>query len=550
MKHSARRYAAACLLALTVVASSAHADDSDSALSSIRPESIRATMRFLADDLLEGRGTGARGHEIAAHYLASQFEAMGLSAGGNNGTFFQDVPIRAARVDEAGSRAVLKQGSKELDLAFRKDILLSVDPGRQEADIDAPIVFAGFGISAPSQGYDDYKHLDVKGKIVAVLFGSPNFPSAVKAHYSASWLKRRTAAEHGAVGYLLIYDPRIEKMYSFQEVVRDIDIPKLRWLNPAGQPNDYNPELQVTGTVSMEGARKLLEGSKQNTDQIFAAARTGKPQGFLLAQRGHFHTATRWKDIKSPNVVAKLEGSDPSLKDQYVVYSAHLDHLGVSTPVDGDGIYNGALDNASGSAVLVEVARALAAMPAKPKRSFVFVAVTGEEAGLIGSDYYAANPTVPVDHIVANVNMDEDVMLWPLRDVLALGAEHSSLAGVVERAATKLGIASSPDPQPEQVAFIRSDQYSFVRQGIPAFSLAAGWKSDDPSIDPKAINEKWDDEIYHHPNDDMQQPRLDFEAGALYAKVALLCGIYAADEAGVPTWNKGDFFGAAFKRAR
>ena len=534
-----------CALAFSVCA---QGDAIDTALAAIKPEAIRADMRFLADDLLEGRGTGARGHLLAAHYLASQFEGMGLAGAGDAGTFYQDVPIRSLRIDEAASSAKLGKTGQETALKFREEYLVNGDPGRREVDVEAPVVFAGYGVTAPSQGYDDYKHVDVKGKIVAILFGAPNFPTALKAHYSASWMKRQNAAAHGAVGVLVFTDATLENLYPFKKQVRDLAIARLNWLDANGHPNLYYPQLKVVGTVSMQGVERFLAGSGHSKERFFAAAKAGKPVPFALAQSAKFHTVTQWAEFKSPNVVAKLEGSDPNLKSQYVVYSAHLDHLGVSTPVDGDSIYNGALDNASGSAVMVEVARALSGMAVKPKRSMVFVAVTGEEAGLIGSDYFASNPTVSKDDIIANINMDEDVMLWPMKDIIALGAEHSSLQSVVDRAAQRLGIVVSPDPAPEQVAFVRSDQYSFVRQGIPSMALGAGVKSDDPNIRPAEIFENWDQQYYHQPKDDMQQPGLDFESGALYARAALLCGLYTADDAGVPAWNAGDFFGIAFPR--
>jgi hypothetical protein len=524
----------------------ARADEAEAALKSIKPDAIRADMRFLADDLLEGRGTASRGHEIAARYVASQLEGMGLKPAGENGSYFQEVPIRSLTVDEAGSSATLSFKSSTVKLIAREDYLLVGDPGRRQVDVEAPVVFAGYGITAPSQGYDDYKHIDAKGKIVAVLFGAPNFPTAVKAHYSASWLKRQNAAAHGAVGYLLIYDPALENIYPFKMQVRDIALPKRNWLDRDGHPNQYYPALKVVGVLSAAGAQQLFAGSGHTLEQVYAAAKKHKPPAFALAQTAHFHTSTVWSDAKSPNVVARLEGSDPALFAQYVVYSAHLDHLGISTPVDGDAIYNGALDNASGVAVLLEVARAFSGMPVKPKRSLLFLAVTGEEAGLLGSDYFASNPTVPKASMIADINMDEDVMLWPLEDVVALGAEHSTLGGVVERATQRLHLVSSPDPQPEQVDFIRSDQYSFVRQGIPAFSLSAGFKSEDPAIQPAKIMEDWDHRIYHHPQDDMQQPGLNFGAAALYAQTAFLCGLITANDANAPSWNPGDFFGIAF----
>ena len=219
---------------------------------------------------------------------------------------------------------------------------------------------------------------------------------------------------------------------------------------------------------------------------------------------------SKLQDVSSPNVVAKLEGSDPVLRNEYLLYSAHLDHMGIGAPVNGDSIYNGALDNASGCPIILEVARAFTRINPRPKRSVLFLAVTGEESGLIGSDYFAHYPTVKEDSIVANINVDEGQMLWPLQDIIAYGAEHSSLEAVVSKAAARLQLSVSPDPAPEEVLFVRSDQYSFVKQGIPSVSPVAGFKSSDPNINPAAISKNWEQTIYHHPQDDMQQPGLDY----------------------------------------
>ncbi|HXM92355.1 MAG TPA: M28 family peptidase, partial [Candidatus Dormibacteraeota bacterium] len=264
---------------------------------------------------------------------------------------------------------------------------------------------------------------------------------------------------------------------------------------------------------------------------------------FVMPITAKIHNVTGLQDVASRNVVAKLEGSDPTLKNEYVVYSAHLDHLGIGEPVKGDGIYNGALDNASGSAILLEVARAFSGMKTRPRRSILFLSVTGEEAGLLGSDYFAHYPTVNKSSVVANVNMDEDLMLWPLRDIVAFGAEHSSLDAVVKKAAARMRLSESPDPSPEEVVFIRSDQYSFVKQGVPAIFPVPGFTSDDPKIKPTEIFKNWEQTRYHQPQDDMDQPGLDFDAAAKYARFVFLCGLLITEDPQRPTWNKGDFFG-------
>ena len=515
----------------------------DAAMATIRPDAIRADMGFLADDLLEGRGTATRGQEIAAKFIASQFEQMGLAPAGDNGSYFQSVPFRSGRPDEAKTTLTLVRGGKTEKLVYRKDFITSADPGRAESSVEAPVVFVGDGVTAPEQGYDDYRGLDVKGKIVAMASEAPHFESSVKAHYSSSEVKQATAVAHGAVGMILISDPILEDIYPYSKDTRDLDFPEFRWLDKQGRPNDYFPELKGGAMLSMDQTKKLFEGSGHTAEEVFAAVKEGKPKSFALPLIARIHNVTKLEDVHSPNVVAKLEGSDPNLKNEYVVFSSHSDHLGMGQPVNGDRIYNGALDNASGSALLIELARAFSGMTPRPRRSLLFVSVTGEEAGLLGSDYFAHYPTVAKEAIVADINMDEDEMLWPLEDIVAFGAEHSSLDAVVRKAAEHMHLGVSPDPMPEETVFIRSDQYSFVKQGVPAFFPVPGYKSSDPKINPAAIFKKWETERYHEPGDDMQQPGLLFDEAAKYGRFVFLCGNLIADDAQRPTWNKGDFFG-------
>jgi len=317
-------------------------------------------------------------------------------------------------------------------------------------------------------------------------------------------------------------------------------------MQPGGTPNEYRPELRAFAYLSSEATQRLFEGSRFTVTQILALLKKGQPPRFDLPVTGSIHTVTQSQDLRSSNVIAKLEGSDPLLKGEYVVFSAHLDHLGRDASAQGDGIYNGALDNASGSAIMLEMARAFSRMNPRPRRSILFLSVTGEELGLLGSSYFAANPTVPKSSLVANVNTDEDQMLWPLRDVIALGADHSSIGAVVQTAARRMHLEVSPDPEPEKVEFVRSDQYSFVRQGIPALSISAGLKSTDPTIHPQSLKNQWEETRYHQPSDDMQQPGLDFDSAADYARMVLLCGYLIAQDTDRPAWNAGDFFGSHF----
>jgi Zn-dependent M28 family amino/carboxypeptidase len=295
----------------------------------------------------------------------------------------------------------------------------------------------------------------------------------------------------------------------------------------------------------MAASERLFAGSPHSAKDVYAAAAASKPLSFELPVKARIRNVTRSEDIRSPNIAAKLEGSDPTLEAEHVVYTAHIDHVGIGEPVKGDRIYNGALDNASGTSLLIELARAFSGMNPRPKRSILFVAVTGEESGLLGSDYFARFPTVPEDSIVANINMDQVLMLWPMRDVVAFGADHSSLGAVVEEAARRMGLSVGPDPMPEATIFIRSDQYSFVKQGIPAIMAAPGQKSDDPAIVPGEILGKWLGSRYHQPQDDMDQP-LDWDAAVTFARFNFLCGYLVAQAPERPTWNKGDFFGERY----
>lgn len=522
------------------------AQDVEPALSAIRAQAIRAHMRFLADDLLEGRRTATRGYDIAARYVAARFEELGLEPAGTAGSWFQPVPMQQMTTLGEESSLTLHRDGREIELEFGPDFVVRAQ--KEETTFSAPVVFAGFGVTAPELGYDDYEGLDVRGKIVAVLAGSPaGFPSDQRAYYSDRSVVARNAADRGAVGVLGIYTPEMEKRFSWETVRKHIHWPSSTWVDKEGKPHSY--ALSGAG-LSLKGAKELFAGAPRPIEEVYKAAEAGKPPTFELPVRASVRIAGRGKRIESPNVAAVLRGSDPKLKDEYVVLSAHLDHVGMEPPgegdTEGDTIYNGAYDNASGIAVMLEVANAFTRLPA-PRRSVLFLAVTGEEEGLNGSDYFARYPTVPVESIVANTNLDMFLMLYPLRDVIAFGAEHSSLDRVVKEAAGRLGIEVSPDPFPEQVLFIRSDHYSFVQQGVPSIFLAVGLKSADPAVDAPAAWGKWMQEVYHKPGDDMSQA-IDFASGVQFAKLNFLISWMVAQEEKRPAWNPGDFFGGKFGR--
>jgi Zn-dependent M28 family amino/carboxypeptidase len=297
--------------------------------------------------------------------------------------------------------------------------------------------------------------------------------------------------------------------------------------------------------LNHSGVQALFAGASRTPEQVFTAAAGGTPQAFDLATRVSMVTRTTHREVQSANVVARLEGSDPDLRDEHVVYVAHVDHVGRGAPMNGDDIFNGAHDNASGSAIVLEIARAFTTLPTPPRRSILFLFATAEEWGLLGSDYFARNPTVPREGLVANFSLDMPFLYHPLLDVVPYGAQHSTLSAPVTRAAEHLGIALATDPIPEQVLFIRSDHYSFVRQGIPSLFIKSGFLTGDPSLDGSAINAGYRRDVYHKPNDDMTQP-FDWNAGASHARLNFLTGYLVAQETERPSWNPGDFFGGLF----
>lgn len=499
----------------------------------IEPARIAAHMRFLSSDLLEGRGTGTRGYLIAAEYVATQYQALGLEASLQNVPFRKTTPI--------AEESSITIGPTRLE--FGSGFATSGDPVREDARIEAPVVFVGYGITAPSEKYDDYASVDVRGKIVAYYYGAPkNFSNDVRAHYSASVVKSENAAAHGAVGTLTLRTAFDETRAPWARSVRQSKLGAMNWLEANGTPHATFPQIVAGATLSRAGAEVLLG---PDLLKIEKALGDGASKSFELLPRATIHIVSKHESAQSPNVVGILRGSDPKLQGEYVVYSAHLDHLGISEPVDGDSINNGALDNASGIAAMLEIARAFAEAKPRPKRSILFLATTGEEKGLRGADYFANNPTVPLRSIVADVNIDEILMFHPVKDILPIGAEHSTLGDVVARVAKEMNLTISPDPQPEEVVFVRSDQYPFVKRGVPSVYVGAGYKPVNPKIDLVGEIVKWEESIYHSPKDDMSQP-IDFSVGAQVAKFNYLVGRAVANAAARPRWRKGDFFGEMF----
>ena len=503
---------------------------------------LRAHLEFLASDALEGRDTGSRGYEIAALYASAQFRQWGLAPGAGE-AYLQPVPLLEMQRSASSVEVLSDRGSESL--AWTHDYVLSSRPGAPELTLVAPVVFAGFGIDAPAFGRADYDGIDVAGKIVLVLTGAPaDFASEVRAHYASSRQKRVEASRRGAVGLLTLKTRDDERRSAWERSVLNADRPSMTWIAPDGSPVDDSPALQFTGALSWAGARKLLAGGAVTLDSLLDLGDAGGRGSRALDARLRVQASTSRRQLTSPNVVAVLPGSDPALRDELVVCTAHLDHVGIGAEVDGDAIYNGFYDNAMGSAMVLEMARVLAASPARPRRTVVFLLVTGEERGLLGSDYFAQHPSVP-GSLVANVNLDMPLFLHPVADVVGFGAEETTLGALARTAVETNGFELSPDPEPEESIFVRSDQYSFVRQGVPAIYLDTGFASRDGGDGGRQASAEFRERHYHRPSD---APGLgaDWDGVRRFtaANIALVRAIADAEER--PRWLPGSFFGELF----
>lgn len=516
-------------------------------LSQIGRDRIESHLRFLADDALLGRMTGTPAYDEAAAYVAKHFDEIGLEAGGEDGSWFQAVPLLARRIDVDSALVVFHQDGEEKSQRWKDDFVMGGDVVRDATAITAEVVFVGFGIHAPDMDYTDYDDIDVKGKIVAMFGGAPStFSHNERAFYSSGLTKAEEAVARGAVGTIGLRSRTDQKRVTWKRISENAGVrPGMSWINLSGDAANYFPELQGSAVINVPPAEQLFSRAPISFEDALDAADAGKPLSTPLGTEVTLASTTKHETIASPNVIGILRGSDPELAKEYVIFTAHLDHVGTGVAVDGDEIYNGMYDNAMGSAILIETARAFAAMPERPKRSIIFIALTGEERGLVGSDYFAHYPTVPGDSIVANINLDMPLLLYPVADIIAFGAEHSSLQSVIDTAIDAEDFDLSPDPMPEEVIFIRSDQYSFVKQGIPSVFLVPGFTSSDPAIDGEPIWRGFLQTYYHQPSDDLTRP-IDWPSAIRFARANVRIGYAVADDDARPTWNKGDFFGEKF----
>jgi Peptidase family M28 len=491
-------------------------------------------IEALANDNMKGRDTGSPEHLKAAQYVAAHFEQDGLNPAGTQG-FLQPVKFNAWKILEPQSSIDLIRGGKIEPLALGEDAFIG--RGVLPAEfVEAPLVFAGYGLTVPEMKYDDFAGLDVRGKIVVMLGGGPsNIPGPLKAHYQNALERRRFLQRAGAVGTATIQNPSTadvpwsrSSLARFQEAMELAD-PALA--APAG--------LQIAITINPAHAVKWLEGSGHTLEELLALADAGKPlPHFPLIPSVRARAKVAKRELESQNVVALRPGADPMLKDEYVVLSAHIDHLGVGEPINGDSIYNGAMDNASGVATLMDIAQSLHDQRIQTKRSLLFVVVTGEEKGLLGSRYFAAHPTVNSKSMVADLNTDMFLPLYPLHLLTVYGLHESDLGEAVRKVAQSLDVEVQDDPAPQRNVFIRSDQYSFIRAGVPSLMMDVGYKKGSKE---EGVAKEWLKNRYHAPSDDLGQP-VDLQAAGQYNRLLLTLAESVANNPARPQWKPDSFF--------
>ena len=510
------------------------------ALEGIRKENIETHVRFLSHDLLEGRGTGQRGGEIAAEYIATQFALYGLKPAGDNGTYLQKVPLVGITPGADTTFKLVPENGYALDLKALDEYVVYDQTQQASSDIDAPIVYVGYGIEAPEFGWDDYKGVDVKGKVLLMLVNEPlsddpKFFNGKALTYYGRWMyKYEEAARKGAVGAILIH--RTDMASYAWDVVRNSNSGEKSFLELDG-----TPKLKAAAWIQLDIANKLVAAAGLNLDKMMADAQSRDFKPVALPVRLSAHVTSKVRPFASTNVIAVLPGNGP-LKDEGVMYTAHYDHLGIRPEMAGDNIFNGALDNASGCGILLEIARAYTQAVQKPRRSLYFASVTAEEQGLLGSEYLGKHPPIPAGKISLDLNFDDVRPLGAPEDVSVAGAERTNFYGFVLAAAEDFRFRIRPDAHPEAGHYYRSDHFSFSRVGIPAFSINEGVKF-------KGHDEAWglaqdEDYVknhYHQPTDEYKHV-WDWTSDAAMARFGFALGWEAANQSRVVEWKKGDEF--------
>lgn len=503
---------------------------------------IKAHTAFLADDVLGGREAGTKGYDIAAAYVATQFALLGLKPGGQSPDFYQKVPLRRRSLQPDGVRFELRTKNGAQVYQNGLDIAVDASPHTLEEVIEAEVVFAGWGVRAPGLRHDDYAGLNVKGKAVVILEGAPaSFPGALRAHYSWIQQKERMAAEAGAVALLTLKSPEREQFSPWERTRQARPLPALGWTDPAHSAS--GSMIKATITLGPEVARSLFAEAGRDIEKIYQQSTSSPPRGFKLPASMRLSRRSLHEDSSTANVIGVLPGTDARLNDEYIVVASHLDSW-VGPKVEPDTIYNGAVDNAGGIAAMLEVARVLSA-GGGAKRSVLFFATAAEEKGLLGSDYFVAHPLVPLNDIVAAISVDGLMAFHDFAGIVALGAEHSTLGEISLAAAGSIDAIHMPDPIPGRGNLALSDQYPFLRVGIPVlFPNPARGSSRDGSEDVAT----WDDyesRHYHQPSDDMKLP-LRWDVAQRWGQYIYAVVAGAANAPRKPQWYEGDGLAAVF----
>lgn len=536
----------AALLVITLLGSCASAppETLDESLELIRKRALKSHVAWLAHDDRAGRMTGEAGYDHAAAYVAEQFASMGLAPAGSDG-FFQPVALRSYKAKEETATLLLHHAQGDEALVYRDDFSVSADPVAKSTSVRGEVVYVGYGVHAPEHGYSDYEGIDVSGKIVALYGGAPeSLEGAERAFYASSLAKRKEAAARGAIGTISLRSRKAEARRPWEALKERIGKrSRMTWVNGAGDAADYLPQLRGSASLSPEAATRLFAGAPLSYEESLDAIEAGEIASARLGIAVTIASDSVHETLSSPNVVGLVRGTDPELAGEYVVYTAHLDHLGTAEKDGETHVYNGAYDNAMGVALMLETARAFAALP--PRRSILFVAVTAEERGLLGSDFFVNNPVVPRGSIVANINLDMPLFLYPVADLVAFGAENSTLQFVAEASAKAEGFYFAPDPMPEENLFVRSDQYSFVRKGIPSIFLVPGFTSLNGDVEGEALFREHLEEHYHKVSDDLSRP-VDWNSALRFARAHTRIGYAVASETDRPAWLEGNVFGVRF----
>ena len=506
---------------------------------------IKADVAYLSSDKLEGRGPGTRGEELATEYIAGEFKKAGLKPVGEKGTYFQPVPLVRVFTDPKSTLQAIK-GKETLDIICDEEFSGTSHTQTALEDFDAEAIFVGHGITAPEFDWDDYKGIDVKDKVV-VLFTNeppstdPKFFGGTALTYYGRWtFKFEEAARRGAKACFIIHTTETAG-YPYS-VVRPLDGAQLK--REPGQP-----VLAFAGWLSGKAGERLLALAGKTVEGALKEANTKGFKAYSLGCNLKAHIPTRIEKIDSNNVVGMVDGSDPTLKSEAVIFTAHWDHLGVGRAVAGDNIYNGAADNATGSAMIMELARAWSALAPKPKRSAIFLAVTAEEKGLLGSKYYAQHPVVPLGKTAINLNFDMILPLGVPESIVVTGSERTTAWPVVQADADKHHLEIEPDQRAHLGVFYRSDHFSMARAGVPAFSVAAGMKiKGKPADFARKAMQEFNDKAYHTPQDEMR-PDWDFSGFPVLAGFAIDVARDLANADRLPTWNEGDEFKPAREKS-